>query len=151
MLIWCKSAVNLSFVLVFATCRMRSSACVTLSRLCVRRVLCCSAFSLVPVLGSPGSAASAPATDCSAAALSALFAGFSATMTESDFPRPCIIDYGSSPSRHGPPYSSPTYARRPDVGPPKFRRDPFARDVLLDPGRVSHTSHNGTAHVAFGN
>src|SRR4249920_452787 len=40
--------------------------------------------------------------------------------------------------------------RRPDVGSPKFRRDPFARDVLFDPGRVDSTLHNGTAHVAFG-
>jgi hypothetical protein len=43
-----------------------------------------------------------------------------------------------------------TLNRRPDVGSPKFRRDPFARDVLFDPGRVDSTSHNGTAHVAFG-
>src|ERR1700732_4461640 len=27
-----------------------------------------------------------------------------------------------------------TLNRRPDVGYPRFRRDPFARDVLLDPG-----------------
>src|SRR5580693_5940494 len=30
-------------------------------------------------------------------------AGFTATMASSDFPRPCIIGYGSSPSRCGPP------------------------------------------------
>ena len=33
---------------------------------------------------------------------SALFAGFTATMASSDFPCPCIIGYGSSPSRCGP-------------------------------------------------
>jgi hypothetical protein len=38
-----------------------------------------------------------------AADRSALFVGFPATMAESDFSRPCIIGYGSSPSRCGPP------------------------------------------------
>ena len=47
---------------------MRAIACDTLSRCCARRVFCWSAFPLVPVLGSIGSAA-----DCSA-----LFAGFTA-------------------------------------------------------------------------
>ena len=32
---------------------------------------------------------------------------------------------------------------------PRFRRDLFARDVALDPGRVDRTSLNGIAHVAF--
>src|ERR1700738_3966122 len=53
----------------------------------------------------------------------------------------------SSPSRCGPPALS---GRRSNAGSPRFRRDPFARDVLFDPGRVDSTSHNGTAHVAFG-
>jgi hypothetical protein len=43
-----------------------------------------------------------------------------------------------------------TLIRRPVVGSPKFRRDPFAHDVLFDPGRVDRTSHSATAHVAFG-
>jgi hypothetical protein len=120
MLIWWKSAVNLSFFLSFATCRMRSSACDTLTRLCARRVLCWSAFPLVSVLGSTGSAADR----------SALFAGFAATMAESDFPRPCIIGYGSSPSRCGPVH----FRRWSDAGYPRFRRDPCARDVAFDPG-----------------
>src|SRR5258708_4638782 len=38
----------------------------------------------------------------SAAVGTALFVGFPATMAESDFSRPCIIGYGSSPSRCGP-------------------------------------------------
>src|SRR5215510_12246251 len=58
-------------------------------------------------------------------------------MTESDFSRPCIIGYGSSPSRCGPPYSHRTRRRRPDTRPPSFRYDPFARDVALDPGRAT--------------
>src|ERR1700731_3946734 len=76
--------------------------------------------------------ASALRSTNSAADGSALFAGFTATMASSDFPRPCIIGYGSSPSRCGPPPSS-----RDGVGSPSFRRAPFARDVLFDPGRTA--------------
>ena len=75
-----------------AAFRTRPSAWVTRSRPCVRSVLCCSAFPLVPGLGSTGSATSRPA----------LFVGFIATMPESDFSGSCISGYGSSPSRHGP-------------------------------------------------
>src|SRR5580704_497934 len=48
--------------------------------------------SLGPALGSAHSAAGCPA----------LFAGFVATTAGSDFSRPFIIGYGSSPSRRGP-------------------------------------------------
>src|SRR6516162_2249730 len=82
---WRKSAVNFSFFLSFATFRMRSSACDTLTRHCVRRVLCWRAFPLVPALRSTGSAALGSATDRSAMDSSALFAGFVATMAGSDF------------------------------------------------------------------
>ena len=92
MLTWWRSEVNCSFFLCLAACRMRSSACDTLTRSCARRVLCRSAFPLAPALGSTGSAADG----------SALFAGFPATMAGSDFPPPCIIGYDSSPSRCGP-------------------------------------------------
>src|SRR5262245_13297903 len=78
-----------------SNCRMRSGACDTLMRLCVRRVLCQTAFPLVPALRSTNSAADR----------SALFAGFPATMAGSDFSCPCIIGYGSSPSRCGPSLS----------------------------------------------
>src|SRR5260370_41417758 len=71
---------------------MGASAWVTRARPCVRCVLCSPAFLLVPALGSTGSAAGCPA----------LFVGFTATMAESDFPRSCIIGFGSSPSRCGP-------------------------------------------------
>ena len=57
MLMWWKSAVNLSFLLSLATCRMRSSSCDRLARRCVRRLLCWPAFPLLPALGSTGSAA----------------------------------------------------------------------------------------------
>jgi hypothetical protein len=53
-------------------------------------VFCWSAFPLVSALGSTNSAADH----------SALFVGFPATMAESDFSRPCIIGYGSSPFGH---------------------------------------------------
>jgi hypothetical protein len=76
--------------------RMLTSAGVTVSRFCARRVLCWPAFPLVAALGSTDSA-----TD-----RSVLFAGFTATTAASDFPRPCIIGFGSSPSRCGPPASS---------------------------------------------
>src|SRR5258706_7410106 len=76
-----------------ATFRMRSSACDTFARLCVRYVLCWSAFPLVPALRSTDSAA-----DCSA-----LFAGFIATMAGGAFLGPCIIRSRSSPSPRGPP------------------------------------------------
>jgi hypothetical protein len=53
---------------------------------------------------STDSAAFAPA-DASAVGSFALFAGFIATMTRSDFSCPCVIGYGSSPSRCGPSLS----------------------------------------------
>ncbi len=67
----------------------------------------------------------------------ALFAGFIATMTRSDFSCPCIIGFGSSPSQCGPPYTHSTRRRRPDTRSPRFRCDPFTRDVAFDPGRAS--------------
>src|SRR3982074_1624435 len=131
---WWKSAVNLSFFLSLATCRMRSSACDTLARLCVRYVLCWSAFPLVPALRSTGSAAFRFAADRAGAGGSALFAGFTATMARSDFSGSCIIGYGSSPSRCGP---WGRRVHRPNVRPPRFRRLPFVRDVFFDHGRAS--------------
>ena len=68
------------------------TSCVTLTRLGVRRVLSWRAFPSVPALRSTNSAADP----------SALFVGFPATMAGSDFSCPCIIGYGSSPSRCGP-------------------------------------------------
>src|SRR4029453_9341790 len=127
MLMWWRSAVNLSFFLSLATFRMRSSAWDTLARLCARCVLCWSAFPLVPALRSTSSAAAGPSTDCSAVGGSALFAGFAANMAESDFPRPCIIGYGSP---HLPDADQSAHGLWSDVGSPSFRRDPFARDVL---------------------
>ena len=63
-----------------------------LSRLGVRRVRDWSALPLAPALGSTHSATGLPV----------LFASFIATMARSDFSSPCIIGFGSSPSRCGP-------------------------------------------------
>jgi hypothetical protein len=62
-----------------------------------------------------GSAANSSAVDCSAAECSALFVGFTATMAESDFSCPCIIGYGSSPSRCGPSLSLDTDGQSRDI------------------------------------
>ena len=67
-----RSEVNRSFFLCLAACRMRPSACDTLSRFCARYVVCCSACPLASALRSTGSAASRPA----------LFTSFSATMAK---------------------------------------------------------------------
>src|SRR5437667_5041237 len=89
---WCRSAVSFSFLFLVTAPRMRSCACDTASRLCVRTVLCNSAFLSVPLLPSTSSAAGCPA----------LFAGFAGTISESDFFAPFIIGYGLRPSRCGP-------------------------------------------------
>ena len=72
--------------------RMRACACDTASRLCVRTVLCRSAFSLAPPLRSTGSAATE----------AALFARFLATSGRSDFSIALIVGYGLRPSRQRP-------------------------------------------------
>src|SRR5208337_4533900 len=123
-LMWWRSAVNRSFLLCLAACRMRSSAWDTPARSCARSVLCRPAFPLVPALRSTNSAA----------AVAALFAGFIATISGSDFSCPCIIGYGSSPSRRGP--GSPRAARS-DTRSPRFRPVPFVRDGVLDHDGVS--------------
>ena len=54
-------------------------------------------------------------------------------MERSDFSRPSMR-FGSSPSHRGP-----GSAQRPgaEVRSPRFRRDPFVRDVAFDPGRAT--------------
>ena len=71
---------------------MRACACDTAARLCVRTVLCSSAFLLVPPLPSIGSAA----------ACAALFANFVGTISESDCSVPFIVGYDLRSSRCGP-------------------------------------------------
>src|SRR5271167_1144161 len=55
-------------------------------------------------------------------------------MTGSDFSRPFIGGYGSSPSRRGP---APPQAARPTVRYPRFRHVPFVREGVSDLGRAS--------------
>src|ERR1700739_1978206 len=86
------SAVSLSRLFLMTASRMRDCACDTAAPLCVRTVLCSSAFSLAPPLRSTSSAA-AEAT---------LFARFSATLGRSDFSLALIVGYGLRPSRRGP-------------------------------------------------
>src|SRR5439155_1655747 len=101
-----------------------------------RHVLCWPAFPLDHALRSTGSAALAR-VHAYAVGCSPLCAVFSVPMSRRHFSCPCIIGYGSSPSRCGPPYLAHTRQRRPDRRYPRFRYDPFARDVALDPGRAS--------------
>jgi hypothetical protein len=98
---------NFSFFHCLAAPRTRSSTWDTLPRSCARRMRCWSAFPSAPALRSTGSAADCPA----------LFVGFLATMTGSDFSCPCISGYGSSPSRCGPAMD----CRWPDRRPPGSR------------------------------
>ena len=128
---------NRSFFLCLAACRTRSSAWVTRARICVRCVLCWSAFPSAPALRSTGSSAGCPAS----------FVGFLAIMAGSDFSRPFIAGYSSSPSRRGPAQLS---AARPDTRPLRFRRAPFVRDGVFDHGRATAPRNIGAAHVAFG-
>src|ERR1700731_3617809 len=72
--------------------RMRACACDTAARLCVRTVLCSSAFSLALPLRSTSSAA----------AEAALFARFHATSGRSDFSLALVIGYSLQPSRQRP-------------------------------------------------
>src|SRR5256886_3502647 len=128
---------------------MRSSACDTLTRLCVRRVLCWLAFPLASALRSTGSAA----------VETALFVGFPATMAESDFSRPCIIGYGSSPSRCGPGGNCGTVDREISRFPRKERlhmpgssTTPGRSDLaMVRPKRVAFRTRNGvgTRGLAF--
>ena len=63
-----------------------------------------------------------PSLHRSAADLSALFAGFIATMARSDFSPPYIAGVGSSPSRRGPLRHK---ANGSEMRPPRFRYDPL--------------------------
>src|SRR5215469_13507866 len=114
---------------------MRASTCVTAPRLCVRPVCCWFTFPLVPALSSTGSAADR----------SALFASFTAIIAGSDFPAFVHHRLTVFPSRCGPVAGLPW----PNAGSPNFRRDPFARDLLFDPGRAGMASLSGPVHVAF--
>src|SRR5215471_2196798 len=113
---------------------MRASTCDALSRLCVRPVCCWFAFPLVPALGSTGSAGIAP--PCSPRRSYYYWVRL-----------PAFVHHRLSvfPSRCGPEAG----LLWPNAGSPNFRHDPFARDLLFDPGRVGMASLSGPVHVAF--
>jgi hypothetical protein len=87
-----------------------------------------------PALRSTGSAAGCPA----------LFVGFLATMAESDFPRPCIISYGSSP-----PNADQRIREWSDVGPPGSRSRSFDTCQVLRPRRAAKPCDFALGDVAF--
>ena len=136
MLRWCKSEVNRSFFRCLAACRMRSSACDTLSRSCARRVLCWLAFPLASALRSTGSATGCPA----------LFVGFLAIMAESDFPGPFTIGYGSSPSQCGPDGHIAT-GQTWDLPVPAQGASTHAR--FFDPAEPPDTCDSASGCIAF--
>ena len=128
---------NCSFFLCLAAFRTRPNAWVTRARLCVRCVLCWSAFPLVPGLGSANSAAGRPA----------LFIRFIATMPESDFSGSCISGFGSSPSRYGPsghkrPMADPEISRFPR------KERPYMPGSKTTPG-LAGARNDAPASVAF--
>jgi hypothetical protein len=92
-----------SFLFLVAAPRMRACAHDTASRLCVRTVLCSSAFLLVP---------SSPSTN-SAADRSALFASFAGTIDESDFFAPFSGKIGGVADDACTLYSVPVSRRTP--------------------------------------
>ena len=81
---------------------MRSRACDASARPRVRNALCGIAFPSVPALGSIGSEPDR----------SASFVDFTATMAGSDFSRPFIVGYGSSPSQRDPEARTPRMGER---------------------------------------
>jgi hypothetical protein len=87
------SAVSFSPRFLVTASRMRACAWDTASRLCVRTMLCSSAFLSIPTLPSTDPAAGRPA----------LFAGFIGSISGSDFCAPCFIGFGPRPFRCGPP------------------------------------------------
>ena len=119
---WWKSAVNRSFSVALRL-SVRAPAPVTRFPGSAPAHRCWLAFSLASVLRSVASAAGRPV----------LFGDFPATMTESNFSPPCIIGFGSS----FPMRASRLYGLWPDARSLRFRRIPFRRDVVFDPGGVT--------------
>ena len=114
---------------------MRASTCDKVSRLCVRPVCCWFAFPLVPALDS-----------------NRLRGGSLRLVRQLHsyyywVRLPPFVHHRLSvfPSRCGPEAG----LLWPNAGSPNFRRDPFARDLLFDPGRMGMASLSGPVHVAF--
>src|SRR5271166_3534480 len=104
-------------------------------------MLCCFALSLASALRSIFSA------PCIPSGPAVLFDDFPATMTESDFSRPFIFGFGSSPSRCGQAAAYATPAQR-EISQVPTRS--FPARCGLRPRRSDSVSHGDTAHIAFG-
>ena len=96
---------NFTFWSCLALSRTRSRLDDAVSRPSVRPARASLAFSLAPALRSTDSAPIRPG----------LFAGFIPSMAGSDFSGPCIIGFGSSPSRYGPLPSAGANGRTGDL------------------------------------
>jgi hypothetical protein len=132
---WCISDVNLSRLFRFAASRTQASTCDTVSRLCVRPVLCRPAVPLAPSLPSIASAPGCPG----------LFGCFLGTMGGSDFPRSCISGSRPKPSRCGL-----AMACQAIEGPPGSRAEGFPTCVgsrTAQGRRVPR--YNGARRMAF--
>src|SRR4249919_3281534 len=117
--------------------RIRSSAFVTRAWLWVQYVLCWCVFPLAPALRSTDSAAFAPA-DASAVGflrfvrrLHCYYDEVRLLVSVHHWLRLLAFPMRTAVHTHS------TRRRRPDTRSPRFRCDPFARDVALDPGRAS--------------
>ena len=137
MLTWWRSEVNRSFFLSFAACRMRASACDTLTQSCAWRVLCRSAFPLVPVLGSHWLRGGWLRV---VRRLHSYYSGV--RLPASVHHRLQLLAFPMRTKKF-------EHCLWPDAGSPSFRCTPFARDVFFDPGRVATPRAIGVAHVAF--
>ena len=83
----------------------------------------------------------------SASACAYLFAHFIATTQQSDFSGPCIVGFGSSPSRRGPPSVA---TQRPDRRSPGSRAKRVSTCQGLRPRRVAAMLANSASqHTAF--
>src|SRR5262249_24854264 len=112
---------------------MRPCACDTASRLCVRTVVCRSAFSLAPSLRSTGSAAPN----------AALFACFFTTLDESDLSIAFIVGHGP-----GLPNDAPTTDAAMEIS-----RFPCRRRVRMPGSSTTRgwltSRESDVRHVAF--
>jgi hypothetical protein len=112
-------------------CRIRSSACDTRAWFSVQYVLCCAYSPWPPPFAPPTPLRPPPQTPPQWASF-ALFAGFTATMTSSDFSCPC--------APCGPSLSLDADGQTRDL---PVRCDPFARDVAFGPRQGGSTSTCG--------
>src|SRR5262245_49310268 len=130
------------------SCRMRSSACVTLTRFCARHVLCWCVFPLAPALRSTDTAATTPA-DASAVGFLRFVRRFHRYYDEvrllaSVHHRLRLLTF---PTRTAVLTQHATATARPEISQVPMRS--LCTCCGLRPRQVVSTSHSGSAHVAF--